>query len=119
MYVTLRASEFEHYIVIRATDVRLGDHSTLQQMADIDNTQFDQSDLNSVKRNKDRASYDKQQIKAIFKEARICHVAFIHDGLPQCIPMIGAIEETAEGDLFVYFHGACLTVRSQLNGFIN
>lgn len=75
-------------------------------MAEIDNTHFDQSDLNSVKRNKDRASYDKQQIKAIFKEARICHVAFIHDGLPQCIPMIGAIEETPEGDLFVYFHGA-------------
>lgn len=88
-------------------------------MADIDSTQFDQSDLNSVKRNKDRASYDKQQIKAIFEEARICHVAFIHDGLPQCIPMIGAIEETAEGDLFVYFHGTFTIFHNQIDVFID
>jgi len=75
-------------------------------MADIelDNT-FDQSDLNTVRRLKDRASYDKRQIADIFKQAKICHVAFLYDGLPQCIPMIAALEETPEGDLFVYFHG--------------
>jgi len=66
---------------------------------------FDQSDLNTVKRFKDRATYDKHQIAAIFRQAKICHVSFIHDHLPQCIPMIAALEETEEGDLFVYFHG--------------
>ncbi|TDL18484.1 hypothetical protein BD410DRAFT_774933 [Rickenella mellea] len=68
-------------------------------------SKFDQSNLNTVKRNKDRASYDKQQIADIFKQAKICHVSFIHDFLPQCIPMIAAVEETDEGELFVYFHG--------------
>ncbi|KAF5376159.1 hypothetical protein D9757_009316 [Collybiopsis confluens] len=72
---------------------------------DADKT-FDQSDLNTVKRNKDRASYDKDLIVSIVKEARICHVSFMYDGLPQCVPMIGAIEQVPEsGDLFVYFHG--------------
>ncbi|KAF5340470.1 hypothetical protein D9757_014604 [Collybiopsis confluens] len=71
---------------------------------DADKT-FDQSDLNTVKRNKDRASYDKDLIVSIVKEARICHVSFMYDGLPQCVPMIGAIEQVPEsGDLFVYFH---------------
>jgi hypothetical protein len=69
-----------------------------------DNT-FDQSDLNTVRRNKDRATYDKHQIADIVRQAKICHVSFVHDHLPQCIPMIGALDETAEGDLFVYFHG--------------
>jgi hypothetical protein len=66
--------------------------------------EFDQSDLNTVRR-KDRASYDKHQIADIFRQAKICHVSFVHDHLPQCIPMIGALDETEEGDVFVYFHG--------------
>lgn len=66
---------------------------------------FDRSDLNTVKRHKDRAIYDKHQIADIFRQAKICHVSFIHEHLPQCIPMIAALEETEEGDLFVYFHG--------------
>ena len=72
--------------------------------SNLDNT-FDQSDLNTVRRNKDRATYDKHQIADIVRQAKICHVSFVHDHLPQCIPMIGALDETAEGDLFVYFHG--------------
>lgn len=75
-------------------------------MSDPDpDTIFDKTELNTVKRNKDRGVYDKHTISEIFRQAKICHVSFVHNGLPQCIPMIGAIEETAEGHLFVYFHG--------------
>lgn len=71
---------------------------------DSDN-QFDQSQLNTIRRHKDRATYDKGQIAEIFREAKICHISFIHDHLPQCIPVVAALEETEEGDLFVYIHG--------------
>lgn len=80
------------------------DSRQLEMDAELD-PKFDQSDLNTVKRNKDRATYEKTQIADILKEAKICHVSFVHDQLPQCIPMIGALEQTAGGDMFVYFHG--------------
>lgn len=69
---------------------------------------YDQSELNTVRRNKDRATYDKHQIADIVRQAKLCHVSFVYDHLPQCIPMIAALEETEEGDLFVYFHGEFL-----------
>lgn len=72
---------------------------------------FEQTSLNTVSRSKERASYDKKQITEIVKDAKICHVSFVHDGLPQCIPMIGAIEETEEGEMFVYFHGTTTVPR--------
>jgi hypothetical protein len=74
-------------------------------MTDSQLDRYDQSELNTVRRNKDRATYDKHQIADIVRQAKICHVSFVYDHLPQCIPMIAALEETEEGDLFVYFHG--------------
>lgn len=37
----------------------------------------------------------------------VLHVAFVDDdGLPQCIPMVGALETKADGETFVYLHGS-------------
>jgi hypothetical protein len=42
------------------------------------------------------------------REAKILHVAFVDgDGLPQCVPMIGALEDDAVGDHILYLHGRC------------
>jgi hypothetical protein len=36
----------------------------------------------------------------------VLHVAFVDDdGMPQCVPMIGALEDTEDGDLTLYLHG--------------
>ena len=97
----LAASGRSNIVIYSVSSVDMADS---QFDSNLDNT-FDQSDLNTVRRNKDRATYDKHQIADIVRQAKICHVSFVHDHLPQCIPMIGALDETAEGDLFVYFHG--------------
>jgi uncharacterized protein len=45
-------------------------------------------------------------VSAIVKEAKVLHVAWVDsDGLPQCIPMVGAWEEDETGQAYVYFHG--------------
>jgi len=68
--------------------------------------QFEKTKLNTVGRLKDRANYDKKTIEDIVAAAKILHVAFVDDqGLPQCVPLIGALEETPGGDIFAYFHG--------------
>ncbi|KZS98950.1 hypothetical protein SISNIDRAFT_403947 [Sistotremastrum niveocremeum HHB9708] len=66
---------------------------------------FDKTPLNTVGRLPARGSYDKDVIKSIIEEAKVGHVAWVDDeGLPQCIPMLGAVEDI-DGDLFIYFHG--------------
>lgn len=50
----------------------------------------------------------KETIASIVREAKILHVAFVDgDGMPQCIPMIGALEDDAVGDHILYLHGWC------------
>jgi nitroimidazol reductase NimA-like FMN-containing flavoprotein (pyridoxamine 5'-phosphate oxidase superfamily) len=68
-------------------------------------SKFEKTSLNTVGRRRERGFYDKRQIADIFREAKICHVSFIHDFLPQCIPMVSALEETPDGDLILYLHG--------------
>ena len=89
--------------------------------------QFEKRELNSVGRHKERESYDKvlqahranglgsdwnwsphsqATISAIIREAKLVHVAFVdEDGMPQCVPMIGALEDNQDGDLILYLHG--------------
>ncbi|KZP22909.1 hypothetical protein FIBSPDRAFT_859126 [Athelia psychrophila] len=75
-----------------------------------DETHFDKTDLNTVKRYKHRAAYDRKTIFAIARAAPVLHVAFVSDdGLPQCIPMVGALEETEDGEAFVYLHGSSVS----------
>ncbi|ORY66647.1 hypothetical protein BCR35DRAFT_308512 [Leucosporidium creatinivorum] len=73
-------------------------------------TTFDKSDLNTVKRYRHRAAYDKETIYGIVKAATVLHVAFVdREGLPQCIPMVGALEQTADGEDYIYLHGASVS----------
>lgn len=48
-----------------------------------------------------RGTYDKAQIDGILKEGLTCHVAFVADGRPVCIPMIYAQLEDK-----LYVHGS-------------
>ncbi|KAM0754151.1 hypothetical protein T439DRAFT_172566 [Meredithblackwellia eburnea MCA 4105] len=73
-------------------------------------THFDKTQLNTVKRYKHRAAYDRKTIFAIAQGAPVLHVSFISDdGLPQCIPMVGALEETSDGEAFLYLHGSSVS----------
>ena len=54
-----------------------------------------------VRRAPQRASYDRATVEAILDEGLICHVAFVHDGQPFCIPTLHA----RVGDV-VYVHGS-------------
>ncbi|KAF8590516.1 hypothetical protein K439DRAFT_1627789 [Ramaria rubella] len=67
---------------------------------------YEKTELNKIGRHKERAKYDKATISTIIREAKLVHVAFVdNDGMPQCVPMIGALEDTSEGDLVLYLHG--------------
>lgn len=67
---------------------------------------FEKTALNTVRRRPDRGVYDKETIASIIREARVMHVAFVDaQGLPQCIPMIGAWHEDETGQCYLYFHG--------------
>ncbi|KAJ7594588.1 hypothetical protein C8J56DRAFT_1044314 [Mycena floridula] len=66
---------------------------------------FEKTPLNKVKRHAERGRYERAEVIAIARAALILHVAFISDGLPQCMPMIGAFHETEDGELFIYLHG--------------
>jgi nitroimidazol reductase NimA-like FMN-containing flavoprotein (pyridoxamine 5'-phosphate oxidase superfamily) len=54
-----------------------------------------------VRRLPERAVYDRAAIDAILDEALICHVGFVHEGVPVVIPTIHA----RVGDI-LYFHGS-------------
>ena len=80
-----------------------------------------------VRRAPKRARYDRETVEAILDEALVCHLAFVHDGQPFCIPTLhGRVGDT------VYVHGsaasrmvrtlaagapACLTV-THLDGLV-
>ena len=83
---------------------------------------YDKTQLNSIGRQKERAKYDKvrsvtllshflspyakETIATIVRESKILHVAFVdEDGMPQCVPMIGALEDNDAGDLILFLHG--------------
>ncbi|SCV66915.1 BQ2448_5561 [Microbotryum intermedium] len=79
-------------------------------------THFEKTRLNTLKYAK-RGHYDKRLIFAIFRAVPVVHVAFVdRDGLPQCVPMVGAIEETEDGEVFVYLHGSSVTRIMKNNG---
>lgn len=66
-----------------------------------------------VRRLPERGSYDPELIYSILDEALICHVGFVHDGVPVVIPSIHArIDET------LYLHGspASRMLRSMRSG---
>jgi uncharacterized protein len=49
----------------------------------------------------------KATIAAIIREAKIVHVAFVdEDGMPQCVPMVGALEDNEDGECILYLHGS-------------
>lgn len=50
----------------------------------------------------------KETIASIVREAKILHVAFVDDdGMPQCVPMLGALVDDVAGDHVLYLHGRC------------
>jgi uncharacterized protein len=55
----------------------------------------------TVKRHPERGVYDRATIDAILDEALICHVGFVHEGMPYVIPTIHA----RYGDT-LYLHGS-------------
>jgi hypothetical protein len=66
-----------------------------------------------VRRAPKRATYDRAAVEAILDEGLICHLAFVHDGHPFCIPTLHA----RVGDV-VYVHGSAASrmVRSLEGG---
>jgi len=67
---------------------------------------YEKSDLNTVKRHPERAKYDKETVASIIHESKILHIAFVdEDGMPQCMPMIGALEQDEQGDHILFLHG--------------
>ena len=51
-------------------------------------SQHPPSDRTRVRREPERARYDRATIDAILDEALVCHVGFVHDGAPVVIPTI-------------------------------
>ena len=50
--------------------------------------------------------YTKETITTIVCESKILHTAFVNeDGVPQCMPMIGALEDNNAEDLVLFLHG--------------
>jgi len=72
-------------------------------------TEYEKTRANTVQRKKDRANYDKATLHGIVREAHgVCHVAFVDDeGMPQCMPMIGVVDDRSEQgeEVWMYFHG--------------
>jgi uncharacterized protein len=54
-----------------------------------------------VRRAPKRAAYDRATVEAILDEGLVCHLAFVHDGHPFCVPTLHA----RVGDV-VYLHAA-------------
>jgi uncharacterized protein len=54
-----------------------------------------------IRRVPQRASYDRETVEAILDEGLVCHLAFVHDGHPFCMPTLHA----RVGDV-VYVHGS-------------
>ncbi|SCZ95727.1 BZ3500_MvSof-1268-A1-R1_Chr8-1g09758 [Microbotryum saponariae] len=81
-------------------------------------THFEKTKLNTVNSYAKRGHYDKRLIFAIVRAVPVVHVAFVDraDGLPQCVPMVAAIEETEDGEVFVYLHGSSVTRIMKNNG---
>lgn len=53
-------------------------------------TDFAQTDQNRVRRRPTRGHYDQETIYGIVDAALICHVGFVHEGLPYVIPTLHA-----------------------------
>ena len=80
-----------------------------------------QTQRNSIGRQKECAKYNKvrsvtlprflslyvkETIATIVRESKILHVVFVdEDGVPRCMPMIGALEDNDAGDLVLFLHG--------------
>jgi hypothetical protein len=62
---------------------------------------FAPTDRTRVRRAPKRAAYDRATVEAILDEGLVCHLAFVHDGHPFCIPTLHA----RVGDV-VYVHGS-------------
>lgn len=44
------------------------------------------SERTRVRRHPERAAYDRESVNAIVDAALVCHLAFVQDGVPHCIP---------------------------------
>jgi len=64
-------------------------------------TDFAPTPRTRVRRAPKRAAYDRATVEAILDEGLICHLAFVHDGHPFCVPTLHA----RIGDA-VYLHAA-------------
>ncbi|KAL3483281.1 hypothetical protein BJX62DRAFT_249626 [Aspergillus germanicus] len=49
-----------------------------------------------LRRHTQRGSYDIESAKAVFDDCYMAHVAYIDNGLPQCLPMIALVTEEEE-----------------------
>lgn len=64
-------------------------------------TVFRKSDRTTLHRLPKQGCYDRELIHGIIDRAPLCHVAFLHEGVPAVIPCLHG----REGDM-LYFHGA-------------
>ena len=85
-------------------------------MADVeaaDNTAFEVSEVNRVRRVHDRGRYDRKTIYEILDAALVCHIAYVIDGQPYCTPT----GFWREGD-HLYWHGSSASrmIRQQAKG---
>ena len=64
-------------------------------------SRFDTINAHRVKRIPYRASYEASVVHAILDAAYICHIAFVHEGLPSIIPMTYWRSQD-----YIYFHSA-------------
>ncbi|KAL4959575.1 pyridoxamine 5'-phosphate oxidase family protein [Aspergillus stella-maris] len=70
-----------------------------------------------LRRHGQRGSYDIESAKAVFDDCYMAHVAYVDNGLPQCLPMIalittekghetnGTLEDNKQIETVVYLHG--------------
>ncbi len=64
-------------------------------------TTFQKSERTTLHRLPQRGSYDRELIHSVMDRATLCHVGFLHEGVPVVIPSLHG----REGDM-LYFHGA-------------
>jgi uncharacterized protein len=76
-------------------------------------TTFTPTPRTRVRRAPKRADYDRATVEAILDDGLVCHLAFVHDGHPFCIPTLHA----RVGDV-VYVHGSAASrmVRTLASG---
>ncbi len=63
--------------------------------------QLNKTDRTTITRLANRASYDRETILSILKEALVCHVSYVHEGQPFMLPHLFGVKDDK-----IYIHGS-------------